>query len=714
MQWKLKWTTLAILATFSAALAAGYGTNSPLTVSSPDGRLQAVFSTDDGGMRWSLHRDGKTLVKPSAMGFRFAIANDYDKDAAELAAMRVLGVRRSKADTTWETSLYRRGKVRDSYNELVVELEEVEARAARIEIGGTAVTKHPRRMDIVFRAYDEGIAFRYAFPRQTAFDGFQIKDELTEWRFEPDTLAWTTTYASEQNSHEAPFVRGPLAEIDGSRCVGMPVLVETRGATIALCEAALSNWAGLFYRAANRDGDTRLVASLSKIPPSHAATADVAVIATAPAASPWRVAIVGDDALDLIRKNDIIVNLNPPPDPSIDFSFVKPGASTWDWWVESNNSLSTELTLKLVDFAAEMGWPYHTIDGGWYGFARRPNHGPNVRLEPRKGFDLERIVSHAKEKGVGIWVWIHWMEIEDVGIEETFSRLEKWGVSGVKTDFLERQDQEIVNWCERVCRVAARHRIMVNFHGSFKSTGAERTWPNMITREAVLGNEANIFNRKNTPEHCATLPFTRFLLGPADFTPGGFCNIYSRDFAPQVAKGHRYGDETDRCPHWAEEMGTRAHSIAQCIQFDSPLMTLCDWPERYRGAAGIEALRGLPAAWKDTRPVAGRCGEFYAVVRESHDGRFYFAATTVRARTIDLDFGFLGDGEWKMSVYADDPAKTPSDAKALSVSTRTVRKGGRESFALCDEGGAVAIFEPVNPSCSELNASSGSKRKFIR
>ncbi|MBQ5654788.1 MAG: glycoside hydrolase family 97 catalytic domain-containing protein, partial [Bacteroidaceae bacterium] len=180
---------------------------------------------------------------------------------------------------------------------------------------------------------------------------------------------------------------------------------------------------------------------------SPAATADVAVIATAPTASPWRVAIVGDDALDLIRKNDIIVNLNPPPDPSIDFSFVTPGASTWDWWVESNNSLSTELTLKLVDFAAEMGWPYHTIDGGWYGFARRPNHGPNVRLEPRKGFDLERIVSHAKEKGVGIWVWIHWMLIDEVGIEETFSRLEKWGVVGVKTDFLERQDQEIVNWC---------------------------------------------------------------------------------------------------------------------------------------------------------------------------------------------------------------------------------------------------------------------------
>ena len=647
-------------------------------------------------MRWSLLRDGKMLVKQSAMGFKFAVGNNCEKDSADFSAMRISGVRRSNCDTVWETSLYRRGKVRDRYHELVVELEETEPRAVRVELGNTAVKKYPRRMDIVFRAYDEGVAFRYSFPRQAAFEGFQIKDELTEWRFAPDVMAWTTTYAAERSSQEEHFVRSPLAEVDGSRFVGMPVLVETQGSVIALCEAALSNWAGLFYHAAPCDGEARLIAALSKIPRSLAATADVAVIATAPAVSPWRVAIVGDDEVDLLRKNDIIVNLNPPSDPSIDFSFVKPGASTWDWWVESNNSLSTELAVKLVDFASEMGWPYHTIDGGWYGFARRPNHGPNVRLEPRKGFDLERIVSHAKNKGVGIWVWIHWMQINEVGIEETFSRLEKWGVVGVKTDFLDRQDQEMVNWCERVCRAAAHHRIMVNFHGSFKSTGSERTWPNMITREAIRGNEMNIFNKTVTPTHCATLPFTRYLLGPADFTPGGFCNVYSKDFVPQVKKGHRYGDETDRCPHWAEEMGTRAHAIAQCIQFDSPLMTLCDWPERYRGADGIEALRRLPAAWKDTRPVTGKCGEFYAVVREAHDGRFYFAATTVGARTVALPLDFLGDGEWKMTVYVDDPMRTPSDAKAISIVSRTVRKDGTERFAMCDEGGAVAVFEHKN------------------
>ena len=690
----LKGALALACAAFPPFVRADAGTGASHSVASPDGRLQVSFSAGADGLRWSLMRDGRALVKPSGMGFRFATGGG-DRNAAELSAMRVVGVRRATADTTWETALYRRGKVKSRYNELVVELEEEEARAVRVGLGKTSVERRPRRMDVVFRAYDEGAAFRYVFPSQDAMDGFELLDELTEWRFGPDAMSWTTAYESELTSQEETFSHGPLSAVDASKFIGMPVLVETQGSTLALCEAALSNWAGLFYRAAPCDGDARLVASLSKIPPSEAATAGVAVIATTPAASPWRVAVVGDDELDLLRRNDIVADLNPPPDPSIDFSFVKPGASTWDWWVESNNSLSTELALKLVDFASEMGWPYHTIDGGWYGFARRPNHGPNVRLEPRRDFDLAGIVAHAREKGVGIWVWIHWIEIEQVGVEETFSRLAKWGVVGVKTDFLNRQDQEMVVWCERVCRAAARNGIMVNFHGSFKSTGAERTWPNMVTREAVLGNEMNIFRKSATPAHCATLPFTRFLLGPADFTPGGFGNVYSRDFSPQVKKGHRYGDETDRCPHWAEEMGTRAHSLAQCVQFDSPLMTLCDWPERYRGADGIEALRGLPASWRDTRPVAGKCGEFYAVVRESHDGRFYFAATTVAARTIDLPLDFLGDGEWKMSVYADDPGRTPSDAKAISMSELTVRKGDSAKFDLCDEGGAVAVFEPA-------------------
>lgn len=642
-----------------------------VSLGSPDGRLTVDFDSDASGMWWSVRRQKVELVTKSRMGLEFALSKP-------LGAMKVVGETRKSADSVWKTEWYRRGEVRDRYNELTVKLEEEAS---------------PRKLEIVFRAYDEGVAFRYVVPEQESFGGFQLSRELTEWRFAADAEAWTTSYEGEFTSQEEAFVKGKLSALAPKAYVGMPVVVELKGATVALCEAALSNWAGLFYRKAT-DG-VGLTAHLAKLPKSEASTAGVAVIRTTPAASPWRVMLVGDDGLDLLRKNDLIVNLNPAPDPAIDFSFVKPGATSWDWWVESNNSLSTELTLKLVDFAAEMGWAYHTIDGGWYGFARRPNHGPNVELKPRKNFDLERIVRHAAEKGVGIWVWIHWEEINDLGIEETFARLEQWGVKGVKTDFLNRQDQWMVNWCERVCRIAAKHKIMVNFHGAHHPSGTERTWPNNLTREGIRGNEFNIFNRNIMPRHCATLPFTRFLLGPGDFTPGSFANVFSKDFVPQVEKGHRYGDETDRCPHWAEEMGTRAHSLAQCIAFDSSLMTLCDWPERYRGAPGIESLKALPTTWKRTLPIAGKCGEYYAVVRETHDGRFYFAAITVKHRDIPLKLDFLGDGEWKMRVFGDDYELTPADAKELAVGERIVKRGEKTAFGLCDEGGAVAIFERV-------------------
>ena len=478
--------------------------------------------------------------------------------------------------------------------------------------------------------------------------------------------------------------------------IGLPATVEVGGTHVALCEAALSNWAGFYFKTpkGGQPADESVFeAHLTPLPKSNAATAGASVIRETPAASPWRVAICADTQLGLLRNNDIIVNLNPPPEEGLDFSWVRPGATSWDWWVESNNSLSTDLTLKLVDFAAEMGWPYHTIDGGWYGFARRPNHGPNVRLEPRKGFDLARIVSHAREKGVGIWVWIHWQEIEDTGVEETFARLEKWGVKGVKTDFIDRQDQWAVCWYEKVARAAARHRVMMNFHGAHRPTGTERTWPNIMTREGIMGNEMSKFGAAINPEHCLTLPFTRFLTGPGDFTPGSFANVFSSAFEPQSKRGHRYGDESDHRPIWAEEIGTRAHSIAQCVAFDSYLTTLCDWPERYRGADGVEALRNLPTVWKNTTPVDGECGKFYSVVRETHDGRFYFAALTVKSRRVKLNLGFLGEGRWTMRTFEDDPARTPSDAKAISSRTLAVGKGASVTFDLSDEGGALAIFE---------------------
>ena len=275
-----------------------------------------------------------------------------------------------------------------------------------------------------------------------------------------------------------------------------------------------------------------------------------------------------------------------------------------------------------------------------------------MKVECRKGFDLPRIVAHAASKGIGIWVWLHWEALDDCGVDETLAKLARMGVKGVKVDFMNRQDQKMVRWFEKVARAAARHSLMVNFHGAYKPTGMERTWPNVITREAVLGNEMSKFGVNIDAVHTATLPLTRFLLGPADFTPGSFANRFASEFVPQTKRGHKYGDESDRRPIWAEEIGTRAHALALVLAYDSPLMTLCDCPERYRDAKGLEVLKTLPTTWRETRPICGETGSHYAVLRETYDGRFYFAAFTVKGRTVPLPLDFLGAGKWTMRSFS--------------------------------------------------------------
>ena len=640
------------------------------SLSSPDGSLSVTVVAADGNVSWAAARNGECVLKPSRLGLDFL-------RQASWCGFRILNERRRTIDEMWTTRLYKKERVRDHANELTLELADA--------VG--------RRMDLVFRAYDEGVAFRYVLPEQPGLDLVEIRDERTEWRFPGTVSGWRTVYDSHRNSQDELFSFGRLDEVPAEKHIGMPVVATVGRTHVALTEAALSDWAGSFYRVQPSGADETVLRSELSPMPATSLAENLAVQRRLPAASPWRVMILGDSDLDLVKKNDLIVNLNPPPDPSLDFSWVEPGVSSWDWWVDSNNGLTTERTLRQIDFAAEMGWRYHTVDSGWYGCARHPYHGPGVELEIREGFDLKRVTAQAAKKGVGVWVWIYWQTLDDAGVEESFAKLAAWGVKGVKFDFTERQDQRMVQWYERVLRAAAKHRMLVNFHGAFKPTGTERTWPNNLTREGVRGNETSKFTSEIDTVHTATLPFTRFLLGPADFTPGSFANVYAKGFVPQAARGHRCEDELDLRPIRAEEIGTRAHALALCVAYDSRLTTLCDWPERYRGQPGLEVLKNLPAAWRNTLPLAGETGSHYAVVRESFDGRWFVAALTVKARTVSVPLGFLGPGTWTAAVYADDPARTPKDAKALAVTRRRVTAAETIELNLLPEGGAVVVLD---------------------
>lgn len=668
-----------VLACCVGALVGTAALAETLRTTSPDGRTEIRVSAGED-LNWQIVRDGKPLLDDaSRLGLAFA-------GAAEMKGFSVVSTRTAAVRDTFETRLYRRGKVDLAANETTVEVRASDG----------------RRLGLVLRAYDDAVAFRYAIPG----DGdYAIARELTSWVFPGDPEAWMAFYPSDDagwlfgtcGSEERTFNRAKVNMIPKQGVIGVPAIVGCGETRLAICEADLTDWSALWFWTDNPWAHNRATATLFARSPDRPGEEGVCVRGRARRVSPWRVMILSETDAGLLERNDVILALNPPPEGGeAAFDWVKPGATGWDWWADSAGFAShstTESEIRQIDFAAEMGWPYHTIDAGWYGRLVKDDPkkpGEFVRLEPREGFDLPKVLAHAKEKGVGIWLWFWWDVVDNPanGLEATFAKFERWGVKGVKIDFMDRCDQEMVNWYERVVRCAAKHHLLVNFHAAYHPTGMERTWPNQITREGICGNEMNKFHAWVTPAHMATLPYTRFLVGPGDYTPGSFRNVFSRDFVPQEVLERARGAKGERI--FPQEIGTRGHALALCVAYDSPLMTLCDWPENYRGQPGLEALRDLPVTWKRTIPFRdGKIGENYSVLREAHDGTWYFAAFTVGARTVRLPFFAMGEGDYEATVYADDPARTPTDANALRVFTKRFTHREALEIPLCDEGGCL-------------------------
>ena len=668
-----------ILLAFAAGLSARAAAAETCRVASPDGRTEIRVKVGDD-LTWQIVREGRPLLDAaSRLGLKFA-------GEEEMKGFSLVSSRTEAVADVFETRFYRRGKIDLKANEATLEVRASDG----------------HRLGLVLRAYDDAVAFRYVIPG----DGeYAIERELTSWVFPGDPEAWMAFYPSDDRgrlfgtcgSEERTFNKAKVNMIPKQGVIGVPAIVGCGETRLAICEADLADWSALWFWTDNPWAHRRQTATLFARSPERPGEKGVIVRGKTRRVSPWRVAILAESDAGLLAYNDVVYALNPPPEGGeAAFDWVKPGATGWDWWADRAGVAvfpTTEKTIEQIDFAAEMGWPYHTIDAGWYGRPVKDDPkkpGELVRLEPRESYDLPKVLAYAKEKGVGVWLWFWWDVVDNAanGLEATFAKFEKWGVKGVKIDFMDRCDQEMVNWYERVVRCAAKHRLMVNFHAAYHPTGMDRTWPNQVTREGICGNEMNKFYGWVTPAHMATLPYTRFLVGPGDYTPGSFGNVFARDFVPQHAREQAAGPGAPRV--FPQEIGTRGHALALCVAYDSPLMTLCDWPENYRGQPGLDALRALPTTWRRTIPFRdGRIGESYSVLREAHDGTWYFAAFTVKARTARLPFFAMGEGDYEATVYADDPERTPHDATALKVETRRFTHREALEIPLCDEGGCL-------------------------
>jgi alpha-glucosidase len=339
--------------------------------------------------------------------------------------------------------------------------------------------------------------------------------------------------------------------------------------------------------------------------------------------------------------------------------------------------MDTATLKQYIQLAADMGWPYQLIDWHWYGEPKRAD-SDITKVDP--AVDMDEVRRFAAERHVRLWLWLHWTDAErNEAYKKAFALYEKWGIAGVKIDFMDRDDQEMVNWYEKMTRAAADHHLMINFHGAYKPTGMIRTWPNQVTREGVLGNEYNKWSTRVTPEHKVTLPFTRYLTGPADFTPGGFLNRQPAKFQTKVSP--------------TQVQGTRAAELALFVVFDSPIGCVCEHPDNLRDQPGADFLKVVPTVWDETKVLSGSVGEHIVMARRSGTNWYLGALTNSAARTLPMKLNFLGAGKWKVRWW-HDAADSAENAESIDVEERTVTSNDKVDLQLAPAGGSVLRFIP--------------------
>ena len=397
---------------------------------------------------------------------------------------------------------------------------------------------------------------------------------------------------------------------------------------------------------------------------------------TTPHTSPWRTLIIGRQPGRLVE-SDLVLNLSTPCQLA-DTSWVQPGKMAWDHWWTGDVKMDTATLKEYIQLAADMGWPYQLIDWQWYGEFNKPD-SDITRVNP--AVDMNEVRRFAREKGVKLWLWLYWTDVErNDAYKKAFALYEQWGMVGIKIDFMDSDHQEMVNWYEKIAKAAADHRLMLNFHGAFKTSGFNRTFPNQITREGILGNEYNRWSTRVTPEHRLTLPFTRFLAGPADFTPGGFLNRQPSQFK---VDGQR-----------AEVQGTRASELALFVAYDSPLCCVCDHPDHYRNQPGTDFLKVVPTVWDETKVLDGEVGKHMVIARRSGTQWFLGALTDSNAREIPVKLDFLAKGQWNLKLWSDAP-DADINAEHLVTEQRAVASGDTITIKMAPAGGWVGLLENI-------------------
>ena len=628
---------------------------------SPDQSSEFKITVGDK-IEYEVWYKGTRVLGNSVFGLQFSQAPYFGRN------LRIIHHENKTVNETWEPVVGSFQQVLNHYNELIIDILE---------------DKYPERtVKIAIRAYNDGIAFKYYIPDSWSrfLPNYQeverliLLDELSSFNFTSNHKVWAADYKSYASHQEEEFNSMLLQEIIPEQVIGLPLLVKIDNKCYAaITEADLTDWAGMYLKRRKIGNSTVLEADLSPLPGNP----NEKVKILPGSWSPWRVIMLGDSPGALIE-SEIVNNLNDPCEIK-DPSWIVPGISAWDHWWSGEVDMNTGTIKDYIQLAADMGWEYMLIDWHWYGAPFTTNG--EFRADPdadittvNPAVNMPEVLEFARNKEVKLILWLLWDHVEKQ-MDEAFALYESWGISGVKIDFMARDDQEMVNWYHKVVKKAAEHKLVVDFHGAYKPTGWSRTYPNLMTREGVLGNEYTKWSSRITPEHNVTLPYTRMLAGHMDYTPGGFLNVTAKDF--------RNGKP-------AQVMTTRAHQLAMFVVYYSPYTVACDHPDNYKDQKGIEFLKEVPASWDDTRFLRGEVGEYIVMARKSGKRWYLGGMNNSIPREVILNLDFLPEGKYKL-YYFVDTEKSNAEPTEINIGSENV-EGGQLFKLRMEKGGGYAAY----------------------
>jgi len=627
----------------------------PITLVSPDKRLTVSIDLK-GKISYSVSLNGTALLRDSYL--QLNLANQHLGERPQLLKKSLAAVN----TTSQPVVAFTASTVHNTYNVLKLTFK--------------------NDFGVEFRAYNEGVAYRFITTKK---DSLEVNSEDVYLHFaDPVETSYLET-SSFKTAYEILYQRQSLQAVNREKMSVLPMLFATPKYKVLFSEADLYDYPGLFVKAL--DGQT-VTATFPKAPVQFGPDGDRSrkIVAEAPYLAktagtrsfPWRFLVITEHDTQLAA-NHMAYNLSTP-NRLPDTRWIKPGQVTWEWWhnayvygVDFKSGYNQQTYKYYIDFAAKFGIPYILMDEGWAKTTLNP-------FESNPTINLQELIAYGKSKNVKILLWFTWLAVENN--PTVFETLEKWGIAGMKIDFMDRSDQWMVNYYARVAQAAAKHHLLVDFHGAFKPAGLEVAYPNVLSYEGVVGMEQNIGGGKATPKNNLFLPFLRNAVGPMDYTPGAMLSAHPKDYRPD----------------WVNTMsiGTRAHQLAMYIVFSSGLQMLADNPFNYlREPETTSFITSVPVTWDETRVLEAAVGDYIVTAKRKGTTWFVGGMSAEKAHEVVLHTDFLDKGARYQLTLLKDGVNAEVQAMDFKRLVQPIRPGETITLTMVPDGGFAARLELV-------------------